>query len=326
MAKTAVAQLAKKKVDPTKKRKPPTLYDQERTKRSKRSQEVRAQARKKAKAGSKKELKDCFGSDSGSDPDASDEDDDDEEEEEDVEQEAAEAEPEDELLDFAKVLQNPQQMAAVFAMFQKAQQGVKSEADPVARRPSAATDDDVSLMQADARALISEWEKAKILPVAACKEDLGKKFGKLKREIGKKHVPPCTERQVHTYLVSHLSYRKARHGGTGRFKMNKDGDIRIYGGPLNGLTVENFTGVKVPNADIIKKLNKFTDPAARKGKEWTTLQEAVGGTIVWPVVETEDSEDEDGKGKGKEKAAEEASKGGEKIEGEAGEVRKLFDC
>ncbi|KAK3241505.1 hypothetical protein CYMTET_48733 [Cymbomonas tetramitiformis] len=325
MAKTAAAEYAKKKVEQTKKRKPPTLYDEGRTKRSKKCQQTRAIAQaqegKKAKAAGKKLVKECFGSDS-SESEEEEEDDDDEEEEEE-EEEAAKAGPADQPLDFVKLMENPQQMAAIFAMMQKAQLGVKIEADPVARRPSGATDDEVSLMQADARTLISEWEEAKKLPVGACKEDLGKTFVKLKREIGKTHIPPCTDKQVHTYLVAHLSYRKARRGGTGRFKMNKDGVIRIYGGPLNGLTVENFTGLKVPNADIIKKLDNFTDPAARKGKEWTTLEELVGGTIVWPEVDEEDQEDEDGKGK--EKAAEEAPKGGEEFEGEAGEASRDFE-
>ncbi|KAK3282812.1 hypothetical protein CYMTET_9458 [Cymbomonas tetramitiformis] len=327
MAKTAAAEYAKKKVEKTKKRKPPTLYDEGRTKRSKKCQQTRAIAQaqegKKAKAAGKKLVKECFGSDS-LDSEEAEEDDDEEEEEEEEEEEAAKAGPADQPLDFVKLMENPQQMAAIFAMMQKAQLGVKIEADPVARRPSGATDDEVSLMQADARTLISEWEEAKKLPMgAACKEDLGKKFVKLKREIGKQHIPPCTDKQVHTYLVAHLSYRKARRGGTGRFKMNKGGDIRIYGGPLNGLTVENFTGQSVPNADIVKKLNKFTDPAARKGKEWTALEELVGGTIVWPEVGEEDQEDEDGKGK--EKAAEEAPKGGEEFEGEAGEASRDFE-
>ena len=326
MAKTARAELSQKKVDQTKKRKPVTLY--ERSKKSKNSKEVRAivqaqAARKKAKTASSKEVKECFGTDSEKDDSEEEEDDDDDEEEEEEEEEEA-AGTADQPLDIARLMENPQQMAALFAMLQKVQggQGVKEEV--VVRRPAGATDDEVSAMQADARVIINDWERAKKLPKGACKEDLGKKFLKLKKEIGKKHVPPCSERQVHTYLVAHLSYRKARRGGTGRFKMNRDGDIRIYGGPLNGLTVEGYEGTKVPNADIVKKLVKYTDPASREGEDWTTLQEAVGGSIVWPVDDEseEEEEEQDGEGNGKKTAPQE---GGEQQKAAAGEVRKLFD-
>eukprot|EP00854_Cymbomonas_tetramitiformis_P025639 gene25639-31351_t len=326
MAKTAGAELSKKKVDPTKKRKATELYG--RSKKSKKSKEVRSivQAQltnKKKKAASSKELKECFGSDSEKDDSEEEEDDDDDEEEEEEEEEAAGTA--DQPLDFARLMENPQQMAALFAMMRKVQggQGVKNEV--VVGRPAGATDDEVSLMQADARALINDWEKAKKLPIAACKEDMGKKFVKLKREIGKKHAPPCSERQVHTYLVAHLSYRKARRGGTGRFKKNRDGDIRIYGGPLNGLTtVESYQGTKVPNADIIKKLVKYTDPASREGEDWTTLQEAVGGSIVWPVDDEseEEEEEQDGEGNGKKTAPQE---GGEQQKGAAGEASRGFE-
>ncbi|KAK3287533.1 hypothetical protein CYMTET_4979 [Cymbomonas tetramitiformis] len=126
MAKTAAAEYAKKKVEKTKKRKPPTLYDEARTKRGKKCQQARAIAQaqegKKAKAAGKKLVKECFGSDSS---DSEEEEEDDEEEEE--EEEAAKAGPADQPLDFVKLMENPQQMAAIFAMMQKAQQEVDEE-------------------------------------------------------------------------------------------------------------------------------------------------------------------------------------------------------